>query len=853
MYESLRRERDNEGFAFFYCNHTDSQRRDAMSVLRSFVRQLASPDLDLSTKRIHPDLEALYKQSQMNGSGWTIHVCQEYLLKLLDFFPRTTLILDALDECEDRTALLNILDQLVKATTRPVKILISSRPEGDIRQRLGDLTNVEITAAKNDRDIIAFIEESMEVRHPWTGALRNDELREEVVTTLVSKSAGMFQWVKLQIHQLQKLDHEEDIREKLAKLPKDLTETYDEIYGKIEKSGEYSRKQTLRALYWVSCSFKPLTTEELVGACSVDPETETVDTQRKTTEQHLLGWCASLLVLDRSSKIPVWRPSHFSVVEYLKHRPENPSMQHFVARACLNVLVNKPSMRHSGRSDRLTEFEGHEDAFLGSKPFYSIWVYVTQYWPRHIQIQDKPNCDPALSQLLKRFLGSPSTPSTQYRQWHYLMSNSGTLKLQFLPESVCTKFDRSQWGALAAPLAATCYFSLYHLLQDWWDPSHSHIQHSDMFFEKRNVLCIAAATGYIPLVKSIIAYGMTVNPGEYVDNEWGSPLAAAVAHGNHDVIKLLVKEGADVNLRVLTSVDFLGLLGCGSALCASVCNNDQETARLLLQAGADVNMVLERGAYGSALAAVAGRGSLEMCHLLLQAGADVNLLLRCEGDGSALAAAASNNPKICQLLLQAGANVNLLLQSGHYGSALTAAAYCDNLESCQLLLQAGADVNLLLQSGFFGSPLSAAAKSGNLEICRLLLQAGANVNLLLQIGDYGSTLAAAADSGNLEICRLLLQAGADANLLLRCGRYGSALAAAICRYDMNQLWKGTSISKTDEDEQLKLIVKLLVEHGADLDLPLEIGDYCTAMEAAKAARGQDILSLIDSRGKANVT
>jgi hypothetical protein len=138
-----------------------------------------------------------------------------------------------------------VLDGLCRDSHRPVKILISSRPETDIRDRLSTLTNIEITAAKNDKDIEAFIRESMLDHHPWTPALEKTKgLKGEVITKPVSKSGGMFQWMSLQIDQLRKRNHEKDILQRLEELPKGLTKAYEEIYKHIEERGDYSRNQS---------------------------------------------------------------------------------------------------------------------------------------------------------------------------------------------------------------------------------------------------------------------------------------------------------------------------------------------------------------------------------------------------------------------------------------------------------------------------------------------------------------------------------------------------------------------------------------------------------------------------------
>ena len=127
----------------------------------------------------------------MKASGWTLELCKEYLVKLFNFYPRTTLILDELDEClvEDREILLDFFDTLAKASSKTVRIFISSRPEGDIRQRLIRLPNIEILAPDNEDDIAKFVQQSMERNSRWSSSLnRNQALKDEIAKTLLHKS-----------------------------------------------------------------------------------------------------------------------------------------------------------------------------------------------------------------------------------------------------------------------------------------------------------------------------------------------------------------------------------------------------------------------------------------------------------------------------------------------------------------------------------------------------------------------------------------------------------------------------------------------------------------------------------------
>jgi ankyrin repeat domain-containing protein 50 len=245
----IERTQSQEGSAFFYCSYLEHDRRNALSVLRSYVRQLAAPRQ--LGNQIHFQLKTMYDESKRNGADWTIKQCEEYLITLLNFYPHTTLILDALDECdiEQRIDLLNFFQSLEMRVQKPVKIFIASRPEGDIRERLITMRNIEINETNNTEDIKRFITDSLEARAPWTALLnRNEALKQRVVQAFLDKSQGMFLYVKLQIGDLRVLNKAADVDYKLATLPNGLNETYQRIYDRILNGGKSSAAAASRAL-----------------------------------------------------------------------------------------------------------------------------------------------------------------------------------------------------------------------------------------------------------------------------------------------------------------------------------------------------------------------------------------------------------------------------------------------------------------------------------------------------------------------------------------------------------------------------------------------------------------------------
>ncbi len=185
---------NDEAFAYFYFNRNDSSRHSSPAALCSLVRQLS---ISVNDRTLPHALVQLYnrkKQQQRQLAEECLHEADAaYLLRqLANVFPQTTLVLDALDECdaETRLSLVNLLDELVRSTGRPVKVFISSRLDEDIRQRYMGGPNVAIRAVDNQDDIARFVEAKMAERQDWSQKM-SEGLRKEIVRTITDESEGM--------------------------------------------------------------------------------------------------------------------------------------------------------------------------------------------------------------------------------------------------------------------------------------------------------------------------------------------------------------------------------------------------------------------------------------------------------------------------------------------------------------------------------------------------------------------------------------------------------------------------------------------------------------------------------------
>ncbi|KAH7363777.1 hypothetical protein BKA65DRAFT_472146 [Rhexocercosporidium sp. MPI-PUGE-AT-0058] len=230
--------------AIFYCSQNTAEplRADPTSILASIARQLAS--LTPSSAVLPPVID-LYEEMEGQGSAsgtLDIDESKELILALVNLYPVTTIIIDALDECcaNERSVILNFIRMIVEESSSLVRIFISSREDGDIVFHLDRFPNMRISSGKNQVDIDAFVasETSLLVKPGYLlrNSARQQELAEEVATKVAAQASGMFRWASLQLENLAEMKTDADIRDRLGKNPPSLEELYLEIYNRIASS-----------------------------------------------------------------------------------------------------------------------------------------------------------------------------------------------------------------------------------------------------------------------------------------------------------------------------------------------------------------------------------------------------------------------------------------------------------------------------------------------------------------------------------------------------------------------------------------------------------------------------------------
>lgn len=165
----------------------------------------------------------------------------------------------------------------------------------------------------------------------------------------------------------------------------------------------------------------------------------------------------------------------------------------------------------------------------------------------------------------------------------------------------------------------------------------------------------------------------------------------------------------------LVDINVVDTANLNTKLLEAAEEGDTDLVRSLIKQGADVNA--KDALHYTPLHNAAQYGLAETCKLLLDNGADVNAKST-HGDTPLHEAAWRGHPVTCKVLLEHGAYINVPNTIGK--TPLHMAAYLGHTRTCAMLLARGADVNAKDNDGY--TPLRWANQYGYEETSNLLRQ-----------------------------------------------------------------------------------------------------------------------------------
>jgi ankyrin repeat protein len=718
---SLSTDKAQSPVAYFFCKHDIPESLRARTIIGSFVRQLLCtvPDLGVPAK----------------SCGNTLAIGDtEKLLELLfqGFLSNTKayFVLDGLDECDTQEQ--ETLVEAISKIQNKLKVLVCSsfreEPSNGLQSVISQLLATRfVPLPDNNPDIENFIEADLDrcLRQELL-TIGDPELILDIQDALSKGAQGMFLWVALQIQSLCSMKTDRAIREALADLPKDLSETFARI---LRKSGSSDPSLQAKTLQLVLAAQRPLTIDELREALSVTPGDANWESSRMLNSIHLaLACCGCVLMVDEEElTVRVIHHSvkqymlnglggvnHMSfsfgqaqrtfadiVVTYLSYGIFGTEISRVVARPILAqsapskimqaTIGSSRSTRHHAmkllRSRRQPAFDMSRAVAEARSSFRSklentfwFYAYANTYWQDHITYISGHN--DAIFRLSSKLIRNRASDSKDMNnddwarfQWAVNNGNLGVLELLFRS----WKFDPNQRDSNGyTPLIKAARNGRRDTVEAMLEVGMVDIDAKSGM--GRTSLGWAANSGHKDTVEVLLSVGKA--EVDTKDNYGYTPLFLAASEGHKDTVEVLLSVGK-------AEVDAKDNDGRTSLIRAAI-NGYKDIVEVLLGAGADVDTKKDSGE--TALALAVERGYSDIAEMLLGAGADVHGKDDATGTTPLVLATGRGYSDIVKMLLGAGADVDAKDAVG--ATPLMLAARRGWRDIVEVLLGAGADVHI---------------------------------------------------------------------------------------------------------------------------------------------------------------
>lgn len=179
---------------YFYFDYKDSEMQKTEAMIRSLICQF----LPYCTK-IPSSLETLFSTSNEGQRYPLLKSLLGVLYQIIEDFPRSYIVLDALDECTDQPELMDILEQIVGWHFDKIHILVTSRKEQNIESSLQTIIPQEnmicLQHGVIDRDIQAYIQQRLDNDKGLQKWQKDLHVRQEIETKLMRGACGMYVYV----------------------------------------------------------------------------------------------------------------------------------------------------------------------------------------------------------------------------------------------------------------------------------------------------------------------------------------------------------------------------------------------------------------------------------------------------------------------------------------------------------------------------------------------------------------------------------------------------------------------------------------------------------------------------------
>ncbi|KAF2124635.1 hypothetical protein P153DRAFT_325872, partial [Dothidotthia symphoricarpi CBS 119687] len=559
---------------YFYFDFNDTQKQDPELMLRSLLCQLQQRPF------IVPEgVDALFSSCENGQRQPSLHALLDVTRQAMQQFTHVYVVLDALDECTQRSELMDMLATVAKWRLNNVHLLMTSRKERDIESSLESYVREEDTVCLQgdlvDNDIQRYVQQRLSDDKKLAKWNKDAAIRQEIEAAMMHGARGMFRWAVCQLDALRECRNRAMLRKSLATLPRTLDETYDRILSAIsEEDCEYA----VRILQWLTFSARPLSVEEIAEVIAINVARDPAFDRDEVLEDPLeaLNICSSLVTITTNraevghhSTQRIIALAHYSVQEYLvsDRIAKGSAKQYSMQEVDCHDAIAQSSLAYLMQFQQPLSREILEASALAR--------YTAEFWSSHL----RKSGDKAEG-AIRLALGLLSMENNAYFTWIQLYDPEMPWAKPDLKKGTVTKVMLSHGADVNAQGG-----------------------------RYGNALQAASAEGHEQVVKMLLNKGTNVNVNAQ-GGRYSNALQAASIEGHKQVVKMLLNKGANVNVNVQGGY-------YSTALHAASAEGYEQVVKMLLDIGANVNA--QGGHFGNALQAASYRGYEQVVKILLDA------------------------------------------------------------------------------------------------------------------------------------------------------------------------------------------------------------------------------------------
>jgi hypothetical protein len=176
--------------AYFYFDFNDTQKQDPELMLRSLLCQLLQRSFT-----VPKGVNALYSSCENGRRQPSLHVLLEVTRQSAQEFTQVYLVLDALDECTQRSELMDMLETVAGWQLDNLHLLMTSRKERDIERSLEGYVKEDDTVCLQrdvvDQDIQRYVQHRLRVDKGLARWNKDAAVRQEIEVALMHGARGM--------------------------------------------------------------------------------------------------------------------------------------------------------------------------------------------------------------------------------------------------------------------------------------------------------------------------------------------------------------------------------------------------------------------------------------------------------------------------------------------------------------------------------------------------------------------------------------------------------------------------------------------------------------------------------------